>query len=257
MTESLGFFSKQILVKVPAVTLIFWAIKILSTTVGETLADWINETLGFGLASTTEIMTVVLILVLSLQFVLRRYVPTVYWLTIVAISTIGTLLTDSLHDLAGWQNWQSLIVFAIGLAVTFLLWYRREHTLEIKSINNRRRELYYWVAILLTFALGTAGGDILGDDLGVPLGTAAIIFLASIALVALAWRAKWISQVLAFWITYVLTRPLGASLGDFLSQPTKDTGLGLGPTNTTLIFLGLIAALVVYLSVSKKDEIKA
>jgi uncharacterized membrane-anchored protein len=242
--------------KVPAITAFFWIIKVLSTTVGETFADYLNSTLGFGLNGTTWIMTGVLAVLLVVQFATKQYVAAVYWPTIVAISTVGTLITDSMHDGLGVENWQAIIGFGIALATTFAIWFRREKTLEMKSINTRIREAFYWVAILFTFALGTAGGDIFLDDLGVPLLTSFIGFGLTIAVVALVWRIKWLSSVAAFWIAYILTRPLGAALGDLLSQPKADTGLGLGATNTSLIFLGAIGILVAYLGVSKRDQLK-
>jgi len=247
----------SMLVKVPAVTAFFWIIKVLSTTVGETFADYLNGTVGLGLGNTAWVMTGVLAVILVIQFATRKYIPVIYWLAIVAISTVGTLITDNLHDGLGWQNWQSAIVFGVLLIVTFYVWWRQERTLSIKSINTFRRELFYWIAILATFSLGTAAGDILLDDLGVPLVFGTLIYAVAIALVAVAWRLKFIGTILAFWLVYILTRPLGASLGDLLSLPAKETGLGFGPTNTTLVFLGLIAALVAYLSISKRDVLKA
>ena len=250
-----SFTSRELFAKVPAVTAYFWIIKVLSTTVGETFADYLNNTLGLGLGNTALIMTAALAVILTIQFALKRYVPLVYWLTIVAISTVGTLITDNLHDGFGVENWQSILVFGLALIVTFAIWHRREGTLEMKSINTRSREGFYWLAILFTFALGTAGGDIFLDDLGVPLLYTFIGFAVALALVALAWNRKLIGGVTAFWIGYVLTRPLGASLGDLLSQPKTDTGLGLGPTTTSIIFLTLIAALVGYLTITKRDRI--
>lgn len=248
--------TRQLMTKVPAVTAYFWIIKVLSTTVGETFADYLNSTLGFGLTGTTWAMTAVLAVLLAVQFSTRRYLPAVYWPTIVAISTVGTLITDSMHDGLGVENWQAIIGFGLALIATFVLWFRREGTLQMKSINSRSREAFYWVAILMTFALGTAGGDIFLDDFGLPLLSTFIGFAVAIALVTLAWRLKWLGGVSAFWIAYVLTRPLGAALGDLLSQPRADTGLGLGATTTSLIFLVAIAALVSFLGITKRDQIK-
>ena len=252
-----SFFKREMLTKVPAITAFFWIIKVLSTTVGETFADYLNNTLGFGLGNTASVMSIVLVVILVVQFALKRYVPVVYWLAIVAISTVGTLITDNLHDGLGVENWQSIIIFAIALIATFVIWHRREGSLEMKSITTVAREAFYWVAILFTFALGTAGGDIFLDDLGVPLVVSLIGFTIALIVVWLLWKTKVLGSVTAFWIAYVLTRPLGASLGDLLSQPTSDTGLGLGATTTSLIFLSAIAALVIYLTVSKRDRLDA
>ena len=247
--------TQSILVKVPAITSFFWIIKILSTTVGETFADYLNSTLGFGLTKTAVVMTIALLIVLTIQITSRQYIPVIYWLTIVLISTVGTLLTDTLHDNFNVQNWQSIVVFSILLIITFAVWHKREGSLEMKSINTRKREGFYWLAILFTFALGTAAGDIFLDDLGVALKYSLIGFAIALIIVWALWKGKLINHVAAFWIAYVLTRPLGAATGDFLSLPKDETGLGLGATTTSIIFLALIATLVTYLTLSKKDRL--
>jgi len=248
---------KTLLVKVPAITLFFWIIKILSTTVGETLADYLNSTLGLGDNGTIIVMTAVLAVLLAAQLLLTKYVPSVYWATIVAVSTVGTLITDNMHTNFGWQNWQLTILFGVILIAVFAIWWVQEKTLSIKTINTRKREGYYWVAVLATFAMGTAAGDIFLDDLGFPLLESTFIFLAVIAVIAGLWRIKVVGQVFGFWTIYILTRPLGASFGDYLSLSKDEApdALGLGAQNVTLVFLGLIVALVVYLSITKRDVI--
>jgi len=250
---------KTLLVKVPAITLFFWIIKILSTTVGETLADYLNSTLGLGDNGTIIVMTSVLAVLLAAQLLLTKYVPSVYWATIVAVSTVGTLITDNMHTNFGWQNWQLTILFGVVLIAVFAIWWAQEKTLSIKTINTRKREGYYWVAVLATFAMGTAAGDIFLDDLGFPLLESTFIFLAVIAVIAGLWRIKVLGQVFGFWTIYILTRPLGASFGDYLSLSKDEApdALGLGAQNVTLVFLGLIVALVVYLSITKRDVITA
>ena len=250
---------KTLLVKVPAITLFFWIIKILSTTVGETLADYLNSTLGLGDNATIIVMTSVLAVLLAAQLLLTKYVPSVYWATIVAVSTVGTLITDNMHTNFGWQNWQLTILFGVVLIAVFAIWWAQEKTLSIKTINTRKREGYYWVAVLATFAMGTAAGDIFLDDLGFPLLESTFIFLAVIAVIAGLWRIKVLGQVFGFWTIYILTRPLGASFGDYLSLSKDEApdALGLGAQNVTLVFLGLIVALVVYLSITKRDVITA
>ncbi len=258
--------AKTLLVKVPAVTIFFWIIKVLSTTVGETLADYVNQ--GFGLtdnssaADSTRIMNMtalfmggVLVVLLIVQFATRRYVPAIYWTSIVAISALGTMITDDLHTNYGWQNWQLTIMFGAILLVVFSVWWAQERTLSIKSINTRKREAFYWVAILATFAMGTAAGDIFLDDLGWPLTLSSLLFAAVIALIAVLWRFKILGTVFSFWAIYVLTRPLGASVGDYLSLNAPD-GLGFGPELVSWIALGLIAALTLYLTLSKRDVIR-
>lgn len=250
---------KTLLVKVPAITLFFWIIKILSTTVGETLADYLNSTLGLGDTGTIIVMSIVLGILLTIQIVLTKYVPGIYWAAIVAVSTVGTLITDSMHTNFGWENWQLTILFGVILIAVFAIWWAQEKTLSIKTINTRKREGYYWVAVLATFAMGTAGGDIFLDDLGFPLLESTFIFLALIAVIAGLWRIKLLGQVFGFWSIYILTRPLGASFGDYLSLGKDEApdALGLGSQNVTFVFLGLIVALVVYLSISKRDVIIA
>ena len=247
--------SKTLLVKVPAVTLFFWLIKIFSTTVGETLGDTLNDGFGLGLAKAALIMFAVTSVLMILQMSLKRYVPVVYWVSIIAISTLGTLITDNLHDNFGWENWQSALVFAVVLTFVFIIWWLQERTLSIKTINTRKREGFYWLAILATFAMGTAGGDIFLDDLGWPLMNSSIMFASLIGVLGLLWRFKKIGAVFAFWCIYVLTRPLGASVGDLLSLPKPD-GYGFGPENITYLALSLIALMILYVSLSKVDVIK-
>lgn len=246
---------KNWLVKVPEVTAFFWIIKVLATTVGETFADYLNVTLGFGLNGTSLLTVVALIVVLIFQFRSTRYRPALYWLVVVLISITGTLLTDNLTDNLGISLITSSIIFSIMLAIVFVVWHRTEASLAIHSIYTPRREAFYWSAILFTFALGTATGDLFAERLGLGYGLSLIIFAAVILVIALAWRSKFLNPVLSFWAIYVLTRPLGASIGDLLSQSKKDGGIGLGTTTTSAIFLTIILVLVVYLTRSRKDSI--
>jgi uncharacterized membrane-anchored protein len=246
--------TRQMLNKVPEVTFYFWVIKIMCTTVGETAADYLNDNLGFGLTWTTLVTGVLLIVLLAVQFKLDRYVPPVYWLAVVFISVFGTLITDNLTDRFGVSLWISTIVFTIALAATFAVWYRSEHTLSIHSIVTTRREGFYWLAILFTFALGTAAGDLFAEKLSLGFGVSALIFGAAIAAIAAAHYWAGLNAVLAFWLAYILTRPLGASIGDGLSQSSNNGGLGLGTTGTSYLFLGCILALVVFLTVTRRDQ---
>ena len=235
--------------KVPEVTLVFWVIKILATTVGETAADYLNVDLNLGLTITSGIMAALLAIALVVQFRLRRYTPAVYWLAVVLISVVGTLITDNLVDNVGVSLWTTTIMFAIALAVTFVWWYQRERTLSIHSITTTRREAFYWLAVLFTFALGTAAGDLIAEGFALGYFTSLLIFAGAIAAVAAGFFLFNLNAVLAFWMAYVLTRPLGASLGDLLSQSPADGGLGLGTTGTSALFLGTILALVVVLTI--------
>jgi uncharacterized membrane-anchored protein len=251
-TPSLG---RQMLNKVPEITLYFWIIKILCTTVGETAADLMNEELGLGLTNTTYIMTVGLIAVLIVQFRTRKYIPGIYWLAVVLISIVGTLITDNLVDNAGVALQTTTIAFSIALALVFAVWYRSERTLSVHTIVTTRREAFYWLAILFTFALGTSAGDLFAEKLELGFLPSAGIFAGAIAIIAVAHLRFKLNAILAFWLAYILTRPLGASIGDYLSQPVEETGLGLGTILTSVIFLTTILALVVYLTISKRDLI--
>jgi uncharacterized membrane-anchored protein len=245
---------RQLLNKVPEVTVFFWVVKVLATTVGETFADFLSG-LGLGLGGTTVLMTVVFAIVLATQFRARRYVPAVYWLTVVLISVVGTLVTDNLTDGLGVSLVVSTMVFAVALTATFAAWYARERTLSIHSIVTGRREAFYWLAILFTFALGTAVGDLVDERLGLGYWPTALIVAVLIGAVAVSHLVFRANAVLTFWIAYVLTRPLGASLGDGLSQDRSDGGLGLGTTVTSVVFLAVILAVVGYLAVSKRDQL--
>jgi uncharacterized membrane-anchored protein len=239
--------------KVPEVTLYFWIIKILCTTVGETAADFLNTNLNVGLTNTTYIMSVLLAVALCFQFKAKKYVPSIYWLAVVLISVVGTLVTDNLTDNFGVSLITTTVIFSVVLAAVFFAWYRREKTLSIHSIHTVRREAFYWLTILFTFALGTASGDLTAERLNVGYWKSAILFAVIIGLVALAHYQLKLNAVVAFWIAYVLTRPLGASIGDYLSQARGDGGLGLGTTVTSFIFLGAILSVVIYLTRTHTD----
>ncbi|MFH8389350.1 hypothetical protein [Streptomyces sp. NPDC018036] len=239
--------------KVPEVTAYFWIIKVLCTTVGETAADLLNEKLGLGLTGVSLLMSALLAVVLVVQFRTKSYRAGVYWLAVALISVVGTLISDNLTDNMGVPLETSTAVFAVALAVTFFVWYRREGTLSIHSVDTLSREAYYWLAVLFTFALGTAAGDLVAERMALGYWVSAVLFALAIAAVAVAHFAFGLNAVLSFWIAYILTRPLGASIGDYLSQPTGDGGLGLGTVVTSVLFLAVILALVVYLSVTRRD----
>jgi uncharacterized membrane-anchored protein len=240
--------------KVPEVTFYFWVIKIMCTTVGETAADYLNANLGFGLTNTTWVTGVLLIALLVLQFRLRRYVAPVYWSVVVVVSVFGTLITDNLTDRFNVSLTTSTIAFSIALAIVFAVWYGSERTLSIHTIYTTRREGFYWAAILFTFALGTAAGDLFAEKIGLGYGVSALIFGGVIAAITAAHYALKLNAVLAFWLAYILTRPLGASIGDGLSQSRHNGGLGLGTTGTSYIFLACILVLVGFLTVTRRDQ---
>jgi len=246
---------RTMLSKVPEVSIFFWIIKVLCTTVGETFADYLNINLGFGLTLTSIIMGVAFVLVLFIQFRAKKYVPGIYWLTVVLISVFGTLITDNMVENMNVKLTTSVTIFTILLATTFVVWFISEKTLSIHSIYTKKREAFYWLAILFTFALGTATGDYVAEELSLGYTLTGLIVLAIISIVFISWKYLKFDSILTFWIAYILTRPLGASLGDFLSQPKSLGGLGLGATWTSVIFLSAILAVVLLLSVTKMDRV--
>lgn len=243
--------------KVPNVTLFFWIIKILATTVGETAADYLSETLNLGLTVTSYIMAGVLLIVLIFQFRAKKYIPALYWAAVVLLSIVGTLISDNLVDNLGVALSTTSIIFGAALIVVFVWWYLSERTLSVHKINTTRREFFYWAAILFTFSLGTSAGDLISESSGLGYFYATLLFAAAIGLIFLAYKYLKMNSILAFWLAYILTRPLGASLGDLLSQPTKDGGIALGATVTSIIFLATILALVTYLTLHKEKQVIA
>ena len=246
----------KLLSKVPEVTIYFWIIKVLCTTVGETAADFLNMSLGLGLSGTSLVMGILLAIALVFQYRAPKYVPGVYWLTVVLISVFGTLVTDLLTDKLQVPLEINTIVFSVALAVTFAIWYVYEKTLSIHSIFTARRESFYWLAILFTFSLGTSSGDLMAESLGFGYLITGIIVCCVVIAISIAWKFG-LDSILSFWIVYIMTRPLGASLGDFMSQPNTSGGIGFGPTVTSMIFLSAILFTVIFLTITKRDMIAA
>jgi uncharacterized membrane-anchored protein len=244
---------RRMLKRVPEVTLYFWVIKVCATTVGETASDYLSDTRGLGLPRTMAIMGSLLALVLAAQFALRRYVPAVYWAAVVLISVVGTNITDQLHDGFGISNTVIAPVFAVCLAAVFAAWFLAERTLSIHTIVTARRERFYWLAVLFTFALGTAAGDLFAESLNLGYWTSAAIFGLAIAGIYAGHRRFGLDPVPAFWLAYILSRPLGASMGDGLAQKDLD-GLGLGTTVTSLLLFVLIALVVGFLTITRVDR---
>jgi len=229
--------------KVPEIALSFWIVKIMSTTVGETGADFLAVNAGWGQAATRAVMAALLAVALFAQLRSRRYIPLIYWLTVVLVSVVGTQITDLLTDGLGISLYTSTTAFALLLAAIFFVWYRVERTLSIHSIVTRRRELFYWAAILCTFALGTAAGDSATEALGLGFTWGAVVFGTLLGVTYAAWRIGG-NAVLTFWIAYILTRPFGAALGDLLTQAKTYGGLGMGAMWTSALFLTVIVLLV-------------
>lgn len=253
-----GAAGSRLLNKVPEVTVWFWIIKILCTTVGESFADYINTTLGFGLTNTMLLFTGIFAVVLTVQLRTRRYSPFPYWLTVVVVSVAGTLYTDMLTDQQHVPLWLSSTVFSILLALVFGGWWLRERTLSIHSITTFPREAFYWLTVLVTFALGTATGDWTLELTNWTPAQSVFLPLGLIASITALWRFG-ANPVLSFWLAYILTRPLGANIGDWLASPKtaagpgEPVGLGLGTFTTSLVFLSAILATVAYLSISRSD----
>lgn len=254
-----GDLMKNLLIKVPAVTVFFWLIKVLATTVGETFADYLNANLNLGLSKTSLVVGGMTIIFLALQFRTKKYVPSVYWAVVILISIAGTLITDNLTDNLGIPLQSTTLVFAVCLAVTFLAWQRSEGTLSIHSIRTPKRESFYWLTILFTFALGTAAGDLVNETYAIGYRNGLFLFGGLIALIGISYKFG-LNSILTFWSVYVLTRPLGASLGDLLTQPVLPEeggfpGLGYSKYLINGIFVVLIVGFVAYLSISKVDQI--
>src|ERR1700761_8011608 len=248
---------RRMLNKVPEIPLYFWVIKILCTTVGETFADNLNENLGLGLTNTSYIMGAVLIAVLVAQFRSRKYIPGIYWLAVVLVSVVGTLVSDNLVENYGVTLETTTAAFSVILICVFASWYWSERTLSVHTIVTTKREAFYWATILFTFALGTSAGDLLSEKLALGSLPTVGIFAGAIAVIAACHFVLKMNAILSFWLAYILTRPLGASIGDYLASPKAEGGLGLGTTVISIVFLSTILALVVFLAISKRDVIRS
>jgi uncharacterized membrane-anchored protein len=237
--------------KVPEITALFWAVKLLSTALGESTSDY----LVFRINPYVAVMLggLGLAIALGLQFWVRKYIAWVYWLAVVMVAIFGTMAADVLHIQFGVPYMVSSIFFAVTLAVVFILWNASEHTLSIHSITTRRRELFYWAAVMATFALGTAAGDMTAVTLRLGYFNSALLFLALIAIPALArWKFN-ASEVMTFWCAYVLTRPLGASLADWLGKPKAIGGLGWGDGPVSLILAVISVILVGFMTFNRRE----
>lgn len=240
-----------VLNRVPAVTTAFWAAKVLTTGIGETTSDFFVK--AFPPELVVPLAFVLLVAILVLQFRLRRYLPAVYWGAALAVSIFGTIAADVLHVGVGIPYAVSTVVFAGVLAAIFITWHRVEHTLSVHSITTRRREVFYWAAVLTTFALGTAVGDWTAASLGLGYLPSGVLFAAVITIPAFGYAVFRSRAVLAFWFAYVVTRPLGASFADWLGQPTARSGAGLGLGWVSLCGFALLAVLVLWLQASHRD----
>ncbi len=247
---------KELINRVASLGVLFWIIKILSTTVGETAADYVSDNLGLGLILTTVLMGVLTIVAVFWNFRQKKYYPPSYWLLIVMMSIEGTLITDFLVDQLKVSLLTLDVIFTIAMGLVFYFWYKKEHSLSIHSINNDSRETFYWIIVLTTFALGTGVGDTVSEYLSFGYLNSLILFGSIFILAGALYYFKIISGVLAFWIAFIVTRPIGASLGDLLIQEPKDGGMGISITIINVIFFIVIVGLVVYLTIKEGENKK-
>ncbi len=231
--------------KVAEIVLLFWFLKIVATTLGETLGDFISMTLNLGYTNGILITLSFFLVILLVQLSLNRFIPFVYWLVIIGTTTLGTEISDyidrTLH--LGYAGGTLLLVSC--LAVTLFLWFRKYKNLEVYPIYEKQKEMYYWTAILFSNSLGTAFGDFLGEYLGLSYLQGAIITGAVIVVVVLTHYKTQINHIVLFWIAFIFTRPFGATLGDFLTKPLDKGGLNLGTLNATIVSVVIMAVLII------------
>jgi uncharacterized membrane-anchored protein len=238
-------------VSVPEITVYFWVLKALSTAMGESTSDFLVHAMPPVLAVLLGF--VAFLTALGLQFSVRRYLPWTYWLAVVMVGVFGTMAADVLHVALGVPYIASTAFYGVVLAAVFWTWQRTEKTLSIHSVDNPRREAFYWAAVVATFALGTAAGDMLAITLNLGYFFAAVLFAAIILVPTIGYfRFRW-NSILAFWFAYVVTRPLGASVADWLGKPTTDKGLGWGSGNVALGLTAMIVLVVAYLATTRRD----
>ncbi|HUB72752.1 MAG TPA: hypothetical protein VL979_01795 [Solirubrobacteraceae bacterium] len=240
--------------KVPEITLMFWALKLLTTGMGEAMSDFLGDT-SVPLAGVTGIFG--MWLALRLQLRTREYRAPQYWFTVMMVAVFGTMAADALHDATSMPYPATTALYGAATAAVFWFWYRSEGTLSIHSINTRRRERFYWAAVFGTFALGTAAGDLTAFYLNLGLLVSIVLFASLISIPAFAWRRQLMNPIVAFWFAYVLTRPLGASFADWFGKPPSITGLGLGDGPVSAVALVIFVALVAYVTVARRDVQRA
>ncbi|HLI09510.1 MAG TPA: hypothetical protein VKV40_23310 [Ktedonobacteraceae bacterium] len=241
---------KRMMLKVPEVTVYFWIVKLLTTAMGESTSDYLVYHINPYIA--VMLGGIGLVAALILQFAVHRYIAWVYWLTALMVAIFGTMAADVVHIVLGVPYLMSTIFFAVVLAIIFAVWYASEKTLSIHSIFTRRRELFYWATVMATFALGTALGDMTASTLKLGYFVSIILFAVLISLPALGYYLLRLNAIAAFWFAYILTRPLGASIADWISKPYLG-GLGMGDGIVSLVLGILIVVFVGYLTISRID----
>lgn len=246
--------TKNLVNRVATLGILFWIVKIFSTTVGETAADYISVDLTLGLNLTTVLMGVLTILVAFWNFKQKKYYPPAYWLLIVMMSIEGTLITDILVDNLNFSLPVLDIVFSLAMILLFYFWHKKEQTLSIHTVNNNSRELFYWLIVLTTFALGTGIGDTISEYLHFGYLNSLLLFGAIFVLAGVLNYFKIITGTLAFWIAFIVTRPIGASLGDLFIQEPKDGGFGISAGTINIIFFTVIILSVLYLTINSAKQ---
>jgi uncharacterized membrane-anchored protein len=254
-TRELAGAVRPALSKVPEITLMFWVAKLLTTGMGETTWDWFDGAMGQALAVTVTAVGFVASMVI--QFARRAYNPWSYWFAIVMVSVFGTTIADLVHNDFGVPYTVTTAAALVLVGACFALWYRLEGTLSIHSITTRRREGFYWAAVLLTFALGTAAGDWTASTLHLGYAPSGFLFLAAFLLPAAAYRWLGLGAIPAFWLSYVMTRPLGASFADYFGGPHGRGGLALGMDHASIVSTILILAVVTWFAISRSDRPQA
>jgi uncharacterized membrane-anchored protein len=237
--------------RVPEITAYFWIVKALSTAMGEATSDFLVNRLHPGPAVVLGFLGFVVSIVL--QFRMQRYWAWTYWFAVVMVGVFGTMAADVLHKGLGVPYVASTLLYAAVLAAVFVVWHRTEHTLSIHSVDTPRREAFYWAAVVATFALGTAAGDLTATTFALGYGWSIVLFAAIIAIPAVGYRWFGWNAVLSFWFAYVVTRPLGASFADWVGKPTSAGGLGVGDGTIAVILTAAIAVFVGYLAITRRD----
>ena len=248
---TLNYFTKPTLRKVPEVFLIFWIIKLLTTAMGESTSDYLVHALNPAIAVIIGGIGFAIAMILQLKT--KHYIAWIYWLAVTMVAIFGTMAADVLHIGLGIPYLTSTIFFSVALTLIFIIWYKTEKTLSIHSIFSRKRELFYWAAVLATFALGTAAGDMTASTLGLGYLNSGILFALLIAIPAIAWSVFKMNAIVSFWFAYIVTRPLGASFADWFGRSHDLGGIGFGTDKTSIVLGILIITCVIYVSITKVD----
>ncbi|MDF3335862.1 hypothetical protein P3H80_00425 [Mycolicibacterium septicum] len=254
VSDDRGSSAGWVMRKLPHVTVLFWNLKIVATTLGETGGDLLAQTLNVGYLVATLIFCGFLIVAVSVQLAARRFHPAIFWTVIALTSTAGTTLSDLMNRTGGVGYTGGAAILTTGLIIVFIIWWRSGQTLDVENVATFRGELLYWIAILFSNSLGTSSGDFLADSLGLGFRDSALVLSAIMAALLAAHYLTRINGMLLFWIAFVLTRPLGATVGDFLSKPRDHGGLEWGTMWTSATLLATMIALIIYQSIQIRQH---